>query len=42
MVPTFTVSCGGRVPLLKETTEKMGTLILTSLVEDLVDLKRAA
>ena len=27
--------CGGKAPLLKETTEKVGALILTSLQEDL-------
>ena len=30
---------GGRVPLLKQTTERKATLILSSLLEDLSDIK---
>ena len=40
LVP-FTNSFGGRVPLLKIDYGKKGTLILTSLLEDLVDMKHA-
>ena len=36
VVPFYRFFFGGRVPLLKSTTGKKGTLVLTSLLEDLV------